>query len=432
MGALALTAGAASAQPNVTVPGGNTSPTTGGPTVYQEREVTALTGPAQDAYYDPKGIPLGGPFRLFPSLKASVAHDDNVYRTPAAQLDDFYFNFVPTVVLDYETSVARLDAYARGDFSQYAELTQVNTTNYDFGLRGTYVASRATSLRGGVSYSEQSEPLSSPNTVGFQLAPTQYSVFNANGAVSYQPNRFTLTAGFSYDSYDYANSDLIGGGVLGNKDRNYDTVKGFVDAGYEFSPGYSTFMRFTYNDVSYERFFDRSGIHRSSDGYQADAGLRFLLGNLAKGEAYIGYVQQDYDQAQPIPLPDISGLDFGADLYWYPTNLMTVHLGASRTFQATTLFGASAGDDRGVDLQLLYSLTRQIDLNARVSYDDVLYKGTSPLREDENVRLGLGAKYKVSHYVSLDLGYTYSERTSTSPTLAYTDNLIMLGLNLQI
>lgn len=433
-GFLATSFGFATAQPAITLPSTSAAEAAArsGPSV-PDQEVTAVTGPLRlDPYYEPKGIPLGGPFRLFTALSLDGSYDDNVYRTATAKAPDWFFTIAPAMVLDYQTSAARVDLYGQADIYQYAKLTAVNTTNYEVGLQGQYEASRAIQLSGAASYKELSEPLSSPNVVGFQASPTQYTDTSVNGAVSYKPNRFSFVLGFGYDNYDFLNAPLIGGGFFGNADRNNELLRGIVEAGYDFSPGYTTFLRFTYNDNPYERALDRSGIHRSSHGYQADAGLRLLLGDLIQGEVYTGYVTQDYDQTQATPLHDVSGLDFGAKLTWYPTNLMTVTLGASRNIQNTTLAGASAGDDKNVSLSASYSVTRQFTLQATSAYDDVSYKGTSPLREDQTYLLGFGGRYLVSHYVSLDLDYRYTNRTSSVPSVAFNDDLVMLGLNLQI
>lgn len=416
-----------------------------GPSVASQ-EVTAFSGRETDPYYLPKGIPLGAPWRLFPNLFTGISYDDNVFRVPTAQQSDFYFTINPTLVLDYDTSRARLDIFADANFYEYAKLTNVSTTNFDLGLRGKYEISSASTIQGGTSYSQLSEPLSSPNTAGFQQGPTQYTVFDVNGQVNYQPNRLGIIVGGKFDAYRFLNAKLLGGGLLGNKDRDNDDTLGFAQVNYDFSPGYSVFVRAAANTDDYQQVPDRSGIFRSSHGYNFDAGVSLLLGDLVKGSAYLGYIDQFYNQHHtfviggnpPRTLKDVSGLDFGADLTWYPTELLTVHLGAARTLQNTTLAGASAGDDRGVSLAADYELTRRIHLNGRVAYDDISYQGTAtlvplrPNRDDQYFDIGVGGKWLITHYVWASLNYDYTDRNSNIPAAGYHDNTVMLGLNLQI
>ncbi len=100
--------------------------------------------------------------------------------------------------------------------------------------------------------------------------------------------------------------------------------------------------------------------------------------------------------------------------------------------------GASAGDDKGVNLGLNYELTRRVSLTARASYDDTYYKGTAtlvplqPNRDDTTVDLGVGAKWLISHYVYATANFDHTDRSSTIHLAGYHDNLVMVGVNLQI
>jgi hypothetical protein len=423
-----------------------------GPTV-QNQEVTAFTPRAPDPYFEPKGIPLEGPFRLYPSMLAGVSYDDNVFRTPTAKADDFFFTLAPSLDLNYNTSRATVDFFANAGFYEYTRLTTVDNSNYNTGVQGLYQISGASYVSGGAGWALLSEPLSSPNTAGFQSGPTQYQDFNAHGEWSYKPNRLGVTLGGSYDAYSFNSAPLIGGGHIFNFDRNNQVTAGYVTVSYDFSPGYSAFVTGSYNNDSYTRPDFRTdhvnGILRSSHGYKVDAGVSMLLGDLIQGKAFLGYISQDYNQAHfffipgtvgPQHLHDVDGLDFGADITWYPTELLTVHLGASRALVNTTLAGASAGDDRGVNLGLQYELTRRISLNANFSYDDTFYNGTArpvaliptPNRDDQSWAIGAGGKWLISHYVNATLNYTHLERTSNIPSVEYSDNTVTLGLNLQI
>jgi hypothetical protein len=413
----------------------------GGPTVWNpNQEVTALSGArTPDPEYLAKGIPMGA-FRLFPNLVTSVSYDDNVFRLNTGGKSDFFFTESPTLVLDYETNEAHVDLYGDGTFNQYTRLTTVDNNAYDFGARGTYLITRAAEFSGNISYSQLVEPLSSPDTIGAQSGPNVYNLFDASGQVAFKPNRFGITVGGSYDSYSYQNTDLFGSGQLNNSDRDNGISKGFAQASYDFSPGYSGYVRATYNSDDYSHFYDRSGYHRSSHGYQADGGVQLLLGELVTGTVYVGYVDQAYDHNPPLasinpsgpPLQDIGGIDFGASLTWYPTELLTVELAAARQIENTTLDGASGGDDRSVGLTANYELTRRVILTGQFGYDDTDFKGSTPFQDDRTTSFGFGAKYLISHYVQTQVNYLYASRDSTLSQLAYTDNLITLGLNLQI
>jgi hypothetical protein len=431
-----------------------------GPTV-QNQEVTAFTPRAPDPYFQPKGIPLEGPFRFYPSLLVGVSYDDNVFRTPALQSDDFFFTIAPSLDLNYNTSRATVDLFANAGFYEYSKLTTVSNSNYNTGIQGLYQISGASYVSGGAGWALLSEALSSPNTAGFQNQPTQYQDANAHGEWSYKPNRLGVTIGGTYDAYSFNSATRFPLPTvpptplppLFNFDRNNQVAAGYVTVSYDFSPGYSAFVTGSYNNDNYSHTDFRTdpvnGILRSSHGYKVDAGVSMLLGDLVQGKAFLGYISQDYNQSHfffipgtlgPQRLHDVDGLDFGADIAWYPTELLTVHLGAARNLVNTTLAGASAGDDRGVNLGLQYELTRRIELNAQFGYDDIFYNGTArptaliptPNRDDQTVSFGVGGKWLISHYVNATLDYRYTDRSSNIPSVSYTDNTVMLGLNLQI
>ncbi|MGB8365426.1 MAG: outer membrane beta-barrel protein [Rhizomicrobium sp.] len=414
-----------------------------GPVVWNmNQEINALAASRTlDPEFVAKGIPLGGgPFRLFTNFVSDASYDDNVYRTNhnspgAAPQADFFFAESPTLVLDYQTSFVHLDAYADATFNEYAKLSAVDNTEYDAGLGGTYVISRAAQFSGNVSYSQDAQPLSSPDNVSFQARPTLYNDLNATGQFKYQPNRLGFTLGASADVYNYQSQPVIGGGAdIDISDRNDTVVRGFFEGDYDFSPGYEGFLRASYDSDQYQHYFDVTGTHRSSTGEQYDVGVKTLLSNLIQGQIYLGYLSDQYDHHQAHPLADISGLDFGASLTWFPTEMLTVHLAGQRSIVDTTLFGASGGDDKNVGLNADYELTRRIHLLFNADYDDTSYNGQVRPSDAyiQTLTLGVGAKWLISHYVQGTLAYNYSTRGSDAPSFVYHDNLVTVGLNFQI
>jgi hypothetical protein len=413
-----------------------------GPVIWNmNQETSALaTSRTPDPEFAPKGIPLGdgGPWRLFPNLALNGSYDDNVFRIGKAAIvgpqDDFFLTASPTMVLDYQTSFLHADLYSDATFNEYSRLTTVDNTEYDFGLRGTYVISRAAQFSANVSYSQDMEALSSPDDVNAQVQPTQYNDFNASGQFKYQPNRLGFTVGGSVDIYNYLPALILGGAHADISDRNDDIYKGFAEGDYDFSPGYEAFVRAAYSSDQYDRYFDFTGIHRSSTGEAYDAGVKLLLSNLVQGEFYLGYLDDLYDHHQPQPLKDISGLDFGASLTWFPTELLTVHLGATRTIIDTTIVAAAGGDDSNVGLNADYEVTRTLHLTANADYDDTVYNVPALNQRLGTLTLGGGVKWFITHYVQATAAYAYSSRNSnvSGPGYTYRDNLATVGLNLQI
>ena len=405
---------------NMPPPGG----AAGGPS-NQNQEVTALSGPrAQDSYYLPKGIPISGPFRLYPNLLTEIGYDDNVFRAPdGGKQSSPFLIATPTLIFDYDVERLKLDLYGQTSYNEY---TQYNLTTWLTGLRGRYEISHDATFEGNVSDGLFFEPYSSANTNSTASVtakrPNEYGVIDASGKFNYKPNRLGATIGGSYDAYAFTSTPLTDGTDPSNAFRNAQVEKGWLEGTYDFSPGYSAFLRGTYNTDDYSNLSSRS-----SHGYNVDAGVTLLLGNLIQGQAFLGYLDQIYKA----PFKNISGFDYGANLSWYPTELLTVHLAGARQIENTTVVGASAGDDKNVALDLDYELLRTLHLLANGGFDDTNYPGAIGGRTDKTITFGGGGKFLMSHYVWLSATYTYTNRSSTVSFGRYVDNLAMLGINLQ-
>ena len=159
----------------------------------------------------------------------------------------------------------------------------------------------------------------------------------------------------------------------------------YTTAVYEFSPGYGVFVRPSFEKRVYDLDTGRAA-GRDAQGYKLDGGVSLLLTRLITGEAYLGYINYD---VEGINFPDLSGINFGAQLRWYPSELITVHLNASRTPNATTITGASVGDDHYVEVGADYEVLRNVILQGSVAYTDSLFRGTTRRDKDFGTLLGL-------------------------------------------
>jgi len=405
----------------------NTSGTSGGFASFNQ-EVSAVSsyrGVVPE--FQPKGIDLDG-FRLYPTMAANASYDDNVDRVHAGQKGDFLFTEAPGFQLLAGDELRVIDIFADAGFTQYAKLTSENTTDYNVGAVGYYSLSHATTLTAQVSYNGLHDPRSEADTNTSQAAPTKYNLFLADADATFKPNRLGIRFGGSVNRFSYMDAPLTGGGFIDNRDRDHSLYKGFAEVSYDFSPGYAAFVRATYDADDFALALDRSGIHRSSSGYQLDGGMDLLLSRLIQGEFYAGYLHQSYS----LPLKSISDFDYGARLTWYPTEFLTVKLNASRQIDETTFDFTSGGDDRSLALSVDWGATYRLSLKANAAYDDTNYIGSLPARDDRTASAGLSAKYLISPYVTVQIGYQYSARASTIELASFDDNTVTVGANLQI
>ena len=383
--------------------------------------------------YDAKGIPLGG-FRLFPTLDLDASYDDNVFRVPAAQ-SDYFFTISPALRLQSQWGRHFFEIYAGLNNYEYTTFSKEDLTDWRVGADGRLDISRAAMLTANAYYSEMHELWSSPNNVvGYQAAPNRNYQTHADVQTTYRPNRLGIGFGGSFDRYDWLNTPRIGGGTLYNTDRNLDEYQGYAKIYYDFSPGYSGFLRASYDERDFDLYADRSNLHRSSHGFRVNGGLDMQITHLLAGELFVGYLDQSFAQHVHLPvtpaLSNVSGFDYGAQLDWYVSPTFTAHLSGSRQLADIIITGASVADNKMVAVSADYEFRPNIILQARASYTDSSFAGTT--RTDTYPGAGVGVKYLINRYVSADLNYNYSERSTDVSGAQYTDNTISIGLSLHV
>ena len=148
------------------------------------------------------------------------------------------------------------------------------------------------------------------------------------------------------------------------------------------------------------------------------------------GELFVGYLDRQFDD---IAFGNVQGPSFGGEIDWNITRLTTVSLGASRTTDATTLVGASTTLNTrfmlGIDHELRRNLVLQLDLE--VANEN--FKGI--LREDDILRLGIMAEYRMNRKLWLQAGYRYRERRPTPSGTSgreFDINEVMLSVTYQL
>jgi hypothetical protein len=421
--AAAILAAPISAQAQI-VPGVGSGPLVPGAEAAStaEEDLPVMSRPRPE--FDPIGIPVSS-FLLFPQLAVDGSYDTNVLRTPTNDTSDYFFTFAPTFRMTSQWNRHMLEFYGGLSDYQYIKLTQQDLADWNIGTDGRLDITGGSSIFANASTAELHELLSSPNTVGNQKSPNRYFDNHAEVDATVQPSLLGFSAGGIFDRDVYLNTPLIGGGDVNNTDRNFDDYQGYVKAFYDFSPGYSGFLRGTYESRDFDQYLDRSGVHRGSTGYRADGGVDLQITHLISGEVYLGYLKYDFTA----PLVDDSGIDYGVKLDWLATPLVTVHLFGGRSLSQVILANASIQDNKQVGLSADYEFLRNLIIQAHAIYVQSSYPGIT--RQDTAPDLGIGLKYLLNRHFSFDATYDYTDRTSNTAGASFQDSVFMIGINLR-
>jgi hypothetical protein len=375
--------------------------------------------------YEALGVPLGG-FVLFPSLTAATTFDNNIRRTQENTLSDTFFAFSPALALRSRWAQHALNLSASSDTLVYAKYSSENVTNYTFSADGRVDVRSSLRIIGLVSYAQLYLPRGSPELPSDATKPLPYSMTRSDVAVEYQPARLGIEFGVGFEGYRYDSLDTLGGPEFSWEDQNRDVIIPRARLFYEFSPGYAAYIEARHEERNFELPVDRSGFNRSSQGRRLRGGVEAQLGNLIQGDAFLGYLNQQY----AAPLEDISGLDFGASLDWFVTPLTTLHLTAARLVNDTTFVQVSATDDQSIGIGIDHELLRNLILRGNVGFTRSDFRGAP--RTDQLIDVAFGAEYLMNRFFSVAARYAYQQRTSDVAGQGYTDNLFSIAIRGQL
>ena len=374
--------------------------------------------------YDAAGLAVGT-FILYPTVAAGFSVDDNVYRTTSAATADLFWTISPRLDLRSQWARDRLQVYAQLDDYRYDSYGTENRTNWVAGGGGDVLVGPATTVNINASYLGTHESRTSPDISVQALSPTAYRQFHSDATILNQPASLGLSAGLTFDRYDYDATLLRGGGLLGNADRDSNVLEAFGKASYEFGGGRSVFARASYNVRDFDQTFDRNGFNHNSNGYRIDTGVQAMFSPLIKGTLFVGYLQQNFKA----PLNNVSGIDFGSEIDWYVTELVTVHLSTARILTNTTLAGASSEDERSIHASFDYELLRNVIVQGSLGYENDIFDGIA--RRDHTITAGIETKYLITQQMSLYAGFTHAGRDSNFGAANFSDDIGTAGIRLQ-
>jgi hypothetical protein len=242
----------------------------------------------------------------------------------------------------------------------------------------------------------------------------------------WQLNRFRTTAAFEDRYYAYNNvpaQDVDTGvvsGTLVNTDRDRNEWRFVGREEFAVSPDTAVFGQIGYAEDSYNHPFivvplstgpnpPTETVNRNSTEFRGLVGANFDFAALMRGEFGVGYVDRTYTTDGAHRYPTISGAMFEGKLEYFPSELTTVTLVASRLVE-DAIYSISSGGyfDTSVNLRVDHELLRNLLLNAGVGYAEDDYEGAD--RHDHVLSFQGGANYFVTRSIGLGVTVNYADR----------------------
>jgi hypothetical protein len=372
----------------------------------------------------PDYAPIGGrigSFFLYPTLSASVVATDNVLATDTNRKSEVYgvLRGEAALVSNLPRHALRFRAYV--DQSVHSKSSSEDATQFGGQLDGRLdVTSRTQIAVRGIA-ERQAEERSSFNNIADARSPVEYNHYLASTAVTQNLSPLALTAGVSYERFDFQDAVSFAGLPISQRYRNYGQITGSAAGTYTVYPGLAFLVRGAADKRSYSlpatSPLQPGGLNRDSSGGRIEGGIQVSLTSLLYGEARIGYLVRNYKDPT---LRDVSGLSFGADLLWNVTPLTSLKLGADRSIEEASSTTIAGNRKTEFDLTADHELRRNLILSATGRYTRTSPLG--PVASSSSYLGRLGVRYLANRRLSFRAGYQYNKRTSPSPDRRFQEN----------
>lgn len=384
-----------------------------------------LAGQDLGSAYDPLGIRAGA-FRIFPSNDVSVSYNDNVTATKNDTRDDFVAVIGPAVAVQSDFSRHAVGFTVFSDVGRYFHDTSENY--WDFGIdgNGRLDITQNNNLEGGFAVARLHDARDDPEedaTVEESTRPVRYMNYDANLAYNHLFNRITFRVGGEFDRNDYRQ----GAGLANQNDRDRNVYTGLLRVGYNVSPRINTFVEGLYSVQRRDVHRDTDGFERDSYGWGGRGGVDVNFTDLLFGEAFVGYRTEYFDDSA---FDTESGINYGVNLTWLPTQLTTVTLTGGSDFEPTTNEDASANFQTTVGLRVDHELLRNVLIGAQGGYVRSDFENTNVT--DNRFDVGADVTYLINRNFSVGAAYGFATRNSDDEENEFDRNIFTLRVRAQL
>ena len=382
---------------------------------------------AQDlgSAYDPLGIRAGA-FRIFPAADASISYDDNVYATKDGTDSDFIAVIGPEIDVqsDFSRHFVGFNVFSR--VGRYFEETKEDYWDYGLGGTGRLDITQNNNLQAGFNVARLHDARDDPEddaTIAESVRPVRYMNYDANLAYNHIFNRVTFRVTGIFDRNDYRQ----GAGTADQNDRDRNIYTGLLRVGYNVSPRINTFVEGLYAVQRRDVHRDSDGFERDSNGWGARTGVDVNFTDLLFGEAFVGYRTEYYDDSA---FDTESGVNYGVNLTWLPTQLTTVSLTGGSDFQPTSNEDASSNFQTTVGLRVDHELLRNVLIGGEAGYVRSDFENTNVT--DNRFDLAADITYLINRHFSVGAAYGFTTRNSDDEEDEFDRNLFTLRVRAQL
>jgi hypothetical protein len=378
--------------------------------------------------FEPIGLRLGD-FFWFPRAELDEAYNSNIFATTTSPTYDLITALTPSFDLLSNFSRNALNLHAGSLLQVYADHPAQNTQDGVISTDGRLDVTGGSTLYGSAQVAHQHISYGSPNSPGSIAQPVTYWDYTATAGYAQVGRRFSYQVDGGVIAGQYNAAPLVGGGVLPQSFQDATISSAAVRGNYEIIPDYLGYVRVGGNLFNYWHT-----TRANFSTYSVNLGLQILPRHLISGEAYAGYLVQNFAQSG---LSSTSTPDFGGRLTWNITRLTTLTFTGLTTFStgtpgSPTIINGSAGNSylsKVLTANADHQLLRNVILNLSTSYENDSFQGIT--RTDNVFYVSAGVRYLVNRNLFLGGSFSYYQRSSTLAGNSFNQNILTLRVGTQ-
>jgi len=344
--------------------------------------------------YEPTGFTAGN-FVIKPSVDLTTGYDTNPARVPRGGGSPFVV-VAPAVSVRSQFDRHQLNADVRAAYVDDTQLNLISHPTVDARVNGRYDFTDTTALNGEGHFALDADD---PGTARFTGRFAKIPLVSTTGGTVGVTQKFDpleVSVKGAVDHLQFQNVLLTDGQVLSNQDRNFNQYAVQSRVSYGLTNEFHPFVDVAVDRRVHELPVDMLGFRRDSTGTAVEGGVTFALTDKLTGDAAIGYLVRQYQDAMLRP---VSGFIADANLMYQLSKDNMLQFGAKSQVAEIAEAGISGVFKRDVTFELDHQFQPWLVGTVMAGYGADVFVGST--RVDNRYFLDLGMLYKVSRLLQL-------------------------------
>jgi hypothetical protein len=363
------------------------------PPVAADKPVTPPAAMPMDPF-EPTGFTVGN-FLVKPAVELTTGYDSNPGRVPRGTGSPFVV-VAPVVSVRSQFDQHQLNADVRAAYVDDTQTNLISHPTVDAHVNGRYDLADTTALNGeGHVMLDADDPGTARFTGQFTKIPLVSTVGGSAG-VTQKFDPFEVSVKGAVDHIQFQNVGLTNGTILSNQDRNFNQYAVQSRVSYGLNDQYHPFIDVAVDRRVHEMPVDMLGFRRDSTGTAVEGGVTFALTDKLTGDAAIGYLVRQYQDAM---LKPVNGFIADANLVYQFNPENSLQFGAKSQVAEIAEAGISGVLKRDVTLEYDHQFEPWLVGTLMTGYGADVFVGST--RVDNRYFVDFGMLYKVSRLLQL-------------------------------